>query len=156
MAQHTDDRTIAVESVIVPESLVIHHAAADADQSMFILACDDTTLGWLAQAFRTLGRRRAFVIGDGLPVASDGALLITVVPAARGRTPAMAILAPGSYRWSLADDEARRMAGMVAGMAAFPGPCHQYLETGPELPVVVVSKGEYDGRVLRKMREHSA
>jgi hypothetical protein len=92
------------------------------------------------------------VIGDGLPIGSDADCVIAVGVAAHGRLPAIITLAPGSYCWFLPEDGARRFAGMLAAMAAFSGSCHQYLETGPELPVVLVSKGEYDRRMLRKMR----
>jgi hypothetical protein len=139
-----------VESVTVPELLVVRQSAAG--RPRFILTCDDTTLRWLASAFRELDPRRPFVIGDGLPIGSDRDCVISVGVAAGGRAQALTTLAPGSYRWFLLVDEARRFAGMLAGMAAFSGPCHQYLETGPTLPVVQVTKGEYDGRMLRKMR----
>lgn len=139
-----------METLTVPESLVIRHTIAG--RPMFIATCDDTTLRWLGAAFRALGPRRTFVIGDGLPIGSDSDCLITVVAAGRGQSPTMTAPAPGAYGWSLPEAEARRMAVMIAGMAAFSGPCHQYLESTPDLPVVLVSKGEYDGPMLRRMR----
>jgi hypothetical protein len=150
VARHSDKRASAVESVTVSESLVVCRSAAG--PARFVVTCDDVTLRWLASAFRALGRGRTFVIGDGLPIGSDGDCVIAVGVTEGGRAPETPGLAPGVYRWLLPEDEARRFAGLLAGMAAFSGPCHQYLETGPGLPAVLVSKGEYGGQMLRRMR----
>ncbi len=150
MAQHTDARAITVESVAVRDALVICHIQAG--RPMFVMTCDDPALRWLASALQALGRRGSFVIGDGMPIASDNECLITVVGATRGRSPAMTTQASNTYRWSLPEQQARRMAEMIAGIAAFSGASHQYLDPAPGLPGILVSKGEYDRQMLRKMR----
>ena len=116
----------------------------------FVVACDDPTLRWLGTSFRRLRERKPFTLGDGPPIASDGQCVIELVP---GAPETCIAINPGHFRWALPTAQARRYADLIDAMADCPVPCHQYLEgQNPDLPVVIVSKGEYDLAALRKMR----
>jgi hypothetical protein len=119
----------------------------------FVLACDADALRWLASAFRKLGRQTPFVIGDGMPIGSDGACMVSIGLALTPRAAGLFPLEDSCYRWLLVAERARRFADLIAAMADFSGPCHQYLETGPDQPIMLVSKGEHSADTLRKMGE---
>ena len=122
-------------------------------QPSFLLNCDDAALRWLADAFRGIARRRGFTLGDGRPVGSDGVCLIRVTPCSQGQSAAINRLSDRGFAWGLPVADARRCADLIGAMAAFKGPCHHYLEADdPNLPVILVSRGEYDTDTLRRMR----
>jgi hypothetical protein len=118
----------------------------------FIIACEDKTLRWLAASFKALSQRIPFHIGDARSPASDSQCVIAVAAAPGGNRATMTSPEDGVFRWLLPVAQARRFADLVTAMADSQVPCHQYLETEPGLPVVVVSKGEYAGQTLRQRR----
>jgi hypothetical protein len=120
----------------------------------FVVACNQKTLLWLAQSFRDLSNRKSFTIGDGLPVGSDRQCAIEVMPGSTRDRATIAPSAAGAFRWIVPARQARRYAGLLSGMAACASPCHQYLEAdNPDVAVVIVTKGEYDLKALRTMRD---
>jgi hypothetical protein len=135
-------------------AFLVYTSALAGGEPTFILTCDDSALRWLANSLRELGERRQFTLGDGRPVSSDGQCVIEVVSAPRDTVAAIAQVQSGTLRWSLPLNLAYQFANLIDGMVELPGPCHQYLETAePNVPVVIVSKGEYDAAKLRQMRE---
>jgi hypothetical protein len=152
VAQYSSQRPVAVETMTSPDSLLVCRTGVYGRGS-FVISCDRKTLRWLASSFEAIGRGKTFRLGDGRPLGSDGQCLITVAPASRRQSAAMTRLTDHSFQWKLHVDEARRCANLITAMAAFPGPCHHYLDADdPDLPVVLVSRGEYDANALRRMR----
>ncbi|HEY4042691.1 MAG TPA: hypothetical protein VGM32_12715 [Rhodopila sp.] len=139
---------------MTPDDPLLVHTSAFGGKPAFVVACDQKTLLWLAQSFRDLGNRKSFTIGDGLPVGSDRQCAIEVMPGSTRDRATIAPLAARTFRWIVLARQARRYVALLGGMAACASPCHQYLEAdSPDVPVVMVTKGEYDLRALRTMRD---
>jgi|GEM_PF-3084799 hypothetical protein len=129
------------------------YTSAIGGEPTFVLACDDSALHWLSASFRDLGQAGRFTIGNGVPVSSDGKCIIDVLCGLPGSDVAITPTSAGHFRWNMPSSQAAQYAELIDGMADFPGACHQYLEVArPDVPVVVVSKGEYDVETLREMR----
>jgi hypothetical protein len=132
-------------------TLLVRTAALGGEPS-FVVACDEPNLRWLANAFRRLNEPESFTLGDGTPIGSDGKCAVEVVPGTQ-ETFTATVPAANRFRWVLPQTRARRCADLIDGMADCSSPCHQYLECDqPDVPVVIVSRNEYDAAALRKMR----
>jgi hypothetical protein len=151
MAQHSDQKPVAMEKMMVPESLLVCRSGAGGQPS-FVITCDGKTLRWLAGSFRALDQGKPFRLGDGPPLRSDGKCVVTVAASSRQKPAGLTRLGAGSYQWVLPVTQASRYAGLITGMADFHGPCHQHLDAESQRPVVLVTKEEYDAATLRKMR----
>jgi hypothetical protein len=153
MAKYSYQRSPAAEHMKSPGTLLARTSAMTG-RSSFIVLCDDTTLRWLSESLRNLGNRTTFRLGDDLPIGSDDKCSIEVAPGAAESLTAIAPSASACFRWVLPAKQAKRYADLIDGMADRSGACHQYLEEDkPGLPVVLVTKGEYDVETLRQMRE---
>ncbi len=94
------------------------------------------------------------MIGDGVPVSSDDKCVIEVLAGPPGSDVAITRVNTERFRWTMPSSQAEQYAKLIDGMAGFPGACHQYLEAmQPHVPVVVVSRDEYDADTLREMRD---
>jgi hypothetical protein len=133
---------------------LLARTSALSGEPSFVVTCDDTALRWLSESFRSLGNRTSFTLGDGLPIGSDGNCSIEVTSGAAENRTAIAPLAVRCFRWIVPIEQARRYADLIDGMADCSGACHQYLEADqPDVPMVIVTKGEYDVETLRRMRD---
>jgi hypothetical protein len=152
VAPYSSQRPVAVEAMTSSDSFLVCRTGGNG-QALLVMSCDKQTLRWLAGAFDAIGKGTAFRLGDGRPVGSDDQCLVTVAPTPGRQRAVMARLAGHRFQWLLPVDKAHRFAGLIRAMAAFPGPCHHYLEADdPDLPAVLVSRGEYDADTLRRMR----
>jgi hypothetical protein len=147
MAQHPDWDGIAVEGLGGMEPVVVSRRVING-RPAFVIACEDNALRWLSTSFEALGQRTPFHLGDLSP-ACDSPCVITVATSQGANRAAMTSLEDGVFRWLVPAAQARRFADLIAAMADSQIPCHQYLETEPGLPVVVVTKGEYPGQTPR-------
>jgi len=135
-----------------PDDALLVRTSALSENPCFVVTCGEATLRWLAQSFRSLRRGEAFLIGDDGPVGSDGKSVVEV--ALRTAHTAIVTLSEGQFRWVVSTELARRYADLIDGVADCACACHQYLETDkPHLPLVLISKGEYDPQTLRQMRD---
>jgi hypothetical protein len=119
-----------------------------------VIACDDVALRWLAKSLRGLSGHTPFRLGDGLPVGSDGKCLVEIAAATAPAHAVVTPLAAGGVRWVLPVEQARRYADLIEGMADYSSACHQYLEAdSPDVPIIIVTKGEHDVASLRRLRD---
>jgi hypothetical protein len=124
-----------------PSGLIV--CRPESSRHSLIVACDTEAASWLSASFDALGSRSPFDLGD---------LCRVRVQASREQGPAFVMLAPGAFRWSVPTAAARHYGQQIAAMARYRGPCHQYLDADPDLPMIRVSKDEYDADTLRRMQ----
>jgi hypothetical protein len=147
VAQHPDWNRVAMEGLSAMQPLVVCRRVISGKPA-FIIACQDKALRRLAASFKALGQRTPIHIG-GLSPSADSPCVITVAASPGVNDAAMTSPEDGVFRWLLPVAQARRFADLIAAMADSQVPCHQYLETEPHLPIIVVSKGEYPAQTLR-------
>jgi hypothetical protein len=150
MAQHPDWDRVALAGMSRMEPVAVRRRVINGKLA-FVIACDDNVLRWLATSFKALGHHTPFHLGELSP-GCDSPCVITVAASPGTNHAAMTSPADGVFRWLLSAAHARRFADLIAAMADSQIPCHQYLETEPGLPVVVMTKGEYPGRTPRQPR----
>ncbi len=153
MAKYSDQQAATTQDMNSPIALLIPTYALSEDPA-FILACDDVVLRWLSQSSRNLANSGPFAIGNGHPVHSDGKCVIEVRASPDENHAAMTSTAAGRFDWTVPPSRADQHADLINGMASFPNACLQYLEAPQsEVPIVVISKGEYSIELLRRMRD---
>jgi hypothetical protein len=136
--------------------LLIHTSSYQGREAL-VLACDDDILQWLETQFGSLAQKvsqdhTGFIVGNGPQhiVSVDG-MKIQFKPV---ETPSMShIVSDGAhFTWLISGDIARKFQELVRGLRVSSIPAHQYLEgDDPFLPVLVLSKGEYEESTLMSM-----
>lgn len=136
-------------------SFVAYVQSFKSEGPALVLSSDDAGLTWLMQSLDQLkeGKSRAFMIGDGTPVASDGMCLVELRCDDGGAT-RIERRGKHEFAWMLSRKKLAEYIELVAGLLRAAGPGHQYLDMDePSSPTFILSKNEYTIDLLRAMRE---
>jgi hypothetical protein len=119
----------------------------------FVLACDADGLRWIRYGF--LGfldakTQHFFVIGDGIPIASDDMCRLTV---AKSHNAQASEILP-SLLWHIGPSRAATYAAKLSSLLLSNMPGHQYLDVERgNYQTVVITKHEYTVDIIRAMRD---
>lgn len=124
---------------------------------MFVLACDAFGLQWLRDGFLELASAEpgvSFVIGDGIPIASDDSCRLTVMNVRAGEASKILPSDQPDFIWYVDPGDAANFAAQLSALLSSNIPGHQYLEVEQgNYRSVVVTKQEYPVDTIRAMRD---
>lgn len=123
----------------------------------FVVTCDAAGLRWLRDRFLELldaEPENSFIVGDGIPIASDDMCRLTVVKSRNGHASEILPSVQPDFIWHIAPADAATCAGELSSLLSSNIPGHQYLEIERgNYRTVVVTKHEYLVDTIRAMRD---
>jgi hypothetical protein len=122
-----------------------------------VLACDVEGLTWLRDRFTELCNSTVgvkFVVGESLPITSDGKCSLVVALAERGETGRIDRNDATHFTWNITREDAVNAADMLETLVSSNIPGHQYLtDARGSYQTVVVIKNEEPIELIRAMRD---
>ncbi len=123
----------------------------------FLLSLDMAGLRWLRDRFLAVADAKdgaAFVLGDGLPIASDGLCKFVVRVSGDAGGDRIQRNSDTEFTWRVTRENIADIAEKLHALAVSDKPGHQYFGTrGGPYQTVVVTKGEEPVDLVRAMRD---
>lgn len=110
----------------------------------FVFLGDENSLGLLRNALLALPSANFFEIGiNGGFQSFAGEFLVLRLTERAGGFKYCCLSQPVRFEWCLSEEQASMFAQKIQSVIDAPRPCHDYLDTGLDDVLVLVSKGEY-------------